>query len=541
MADIFPMRVIVGGRPTATDQPPLQLAKRPDFHLGAILIRPSRLALEGPSGPVPVERRMMEVLLAFFDAGGAVLTKEDLMARCWPGVVVGDDALHRVIGSLRKAAANAGGGFTIETVPRIGYRLQQHDLPEALPLVERTTNLVYGQPATTQPLATPDRPVTRRWLIAGGASALSVGGVLFWAYRRPPLDPEAARLMGEALVALRLGTPKADAQAIALLERAATSAPDNASTWGLLALARARADEHGSTDKGVSPAAQIDTDANRALALDGSNADAKAALAIAIPYYGDWLTAERRFDAVLVQHSSHIVTKDSRAFLLNAVGRMREGAEARLAFSGDASFDAGMQFRQIYALWFLNRIEEADRVASRGMQMWPHHYGIWLGRLWLLAGTGRLDRALAHIDDQAARPPLSPPMIATLRAGVSASMTRQPVEIDAAIERVMAGVGLSVGAVVNAMMLLNLMGATDAAFDLANAYYLEQGPVIAAMQWRPGQPIVPDQRRRKTNMLFTPVAAAMRRDPRFPQLVEAMGLTNYWRRRGIRPDYLLRA
>ena len=62
----------------------------------------------------------------------------------------------------------------------------------------------------------------------------------------------------------------------------------------------------------------------------------------------------------------------------------------------------------------------------------------------------------------------------------------------------MAGVGRSVAAVINALILLNLMGATDRAFDLARAYYLEQGPIIAAMQWRPGQPVIPAQRRRKT-------------------------------------------
>jgi hypothetical protein len=73
---------------------------------------------------------------------------------------------------------------------------------------------------------------------------------------------------------------------------------------------------------------------------------------------------------------------------------------------------------------------------------------------------------------------------------------------------------------------------------LAEAYYLEQGPIIAAMKWRPGQPFVPDQRRRKTNMLFTPVAATMQRDPRFQPLMNRMGLTNYWDRRGIVPDFL---
>ena len=61
------------------------------------------------------------------------------------------------------------------------------------------------------------------------------------------------------------------------------------------------------------------------------------------------------------------------------------------------------------------------------------------------------------------------------------------------------------------------------------------------MQWRPGQPVVPDQRTRKTNMLFTPTAAAMQRDPRFMPLMEEMGLADYWRRRGIAPDFLARA
>ena len=284
----------------------------------------------------------------------------------------------------------------------------------------------------------------------------------------------------------------------------------------------------------------VDQAANRALQLDRRNADAKAALALAIPYYGDWLAAERRFDAVIAQQPDHIVMRTSRAFFYGAVGRMREAAHARLAIARDAPLDADVVYGAIYGFWFLDRIAEADRIASRGMEMWPRHPGIWFGRLWVLADTGRFDRALAHINDQAARPQLPPPMLETLRLAISAAGNREPVAIDAAVVRVMAGVGRSVAAVVNGLMLLNLMGATDRAFDLARAYYLEQGPIIAAMQWRPGQPVVPDQRRRKTNPLFTPTAAAMRRDPRFLPLMHEMGLTEYWARRGIRPDFLAR-
>ena len=112
---------------------------------------------------------------------------------------------------------------------------------------------------------------------------------------------------------------------------------------------------------------------------------------------------------------------------------------------------------------------------------------------------------------------------------------------EAAARQVMAGVERSVTAVVNALMLLNLLGATDQAFLLADAYYLERGPILAAMSWRPGQPFVPDQRRRKTNMLFTPTASAMQSDPRFLPLMRDMGLVDYWRRRGVRPDFLAAA
>jgi hypothetical protein len=163
---------------------------------------------------------------------------------------------------------------------------------------------------------------------------------------------------------------------------------------------------------------------------------------------------------------------------------------------------------------------------------------VWFARLWLLAGTGRYDLALVQIDEVAARPALPPPMFETLRAAMAAAETKQSAAVGAAVDRVMAGVSRSVATVVNAMMLLNHLGATDRAFDLARAYYLEQGPIVAALSWRPGQPMIQDQRRRKTNMLFTPTAAAMRSDPRFMPLMQQMGLADYWEKRGIRPDFL---
>lgn len=499
-----------------------ELASRPDFELGQVVVSPSRRSIRGPGGDALVEPRVMQVLVVLADAAGSVVTRDMLFQRCWGSPNVGDDSLNRAIAGARRIAAGvASNSFTIENIPRTGYRLTENGAAQDRP------DLVDDGPRGG---------VDRRLVVAGGL-ALGAGGIALWTGRSAPPDPVAG-LIEESRITMRAGSSAAERRSIALLERAVKMAPDNAEAWGLLALTRARTDEHGGPDMKGSPAALVEEAAGRALRLAPGNADAKAALATAIPYYGDWLAAERRFDAVLAEHPGHIFTQDSRSFLLGAVGRMRDSARDRVKFSADASFDANLQFRQIYALWFLGRIGEADRVASRARQMWPQHTGIWFGRLWLLTGTGRNDRALAQIDDEATRPKLPAAMLATVRAAVAAAISGRPADVDAATQGVMAGVGRSVAAVVNAMMLLNGMGAIDGAFDLARAYYLEQGPIIAAMQWRPGQPVIQDQRRRKTNMLFTPTAAAMHRDPRFLPLMDAIGLSEYWDRRGILPDFL---
>lgn len=508
------------------------LADMPDFVVGEAVVCPATRTIDGPGGGIQVEPRVMQVLIVLAEADGGVVTRDTLLARCWGGFYAGDDSLNRAIGGVRRVAtAIAAGSFEIETIPRTGYRLITHRQREPL-----DTSAADHSAIQPQAVATPVAAVSRRWVVAGGVAAAAAGGLAFWSMR-PAATDAAAQLMDDSRTAMRAGTAATAREAIALLQRAVAIAPNNAQAWGLLALTKARADEHA-IDTTISPAGDVATAANRALQLDPHNGDASAALAIAIPYYGDWLAAEERFDKVLRAHPGHLYTQDSRAFFLGAVGRMRQSALDRISFSRDDSFDANLQYRHIYALWFLGRIPEADRAASRGLEMWPGHPGIWFGKLWVLADTRRFDRAVSHIDDPNGRPQLPKAMFDTLRTGMLAAKSRAPADVDAAIKQLMAGVSHSVAAVVNALMLLNLMGATDRAFELSQAYYLERGPIIAAMEWRPGQPVVPDQRRRKTNMLFTPTAAAMQKDARFMPMMEAMGLADYWRRRRVLPDFL---
>jgi hypothetical protein len=119
---------------------------------------------------------------------------------------------------------------------------------------------------------------------------------------------------------------------------------------------------------------------------------------------------------------------------------------------------------------------------------------------------------------------------------MTALVSRRPADVALASKRLVDEVNRSPSASVNALLILNGLGDVDRAFEVARAYLLEQGPLMASVRWRPGDVLVNDQRRRKTHMLFTPVAAPMRTDARFQGLVEDVGIAAYWRAAGVRPD-----
>ena len=66
----------------------------------------------------------MDVLMRLADRVGHVVTREELFAAVWPGVVVGDEALTQSIIKLRKALGdNSRSPSYIETISKRGYRL----------------------------------------------------------------------------------------------------------------------------------------------------------------------------------------------------------------------------------------------------------------------------------------------------------------------------------------------------------------------------------------------------------------------------------
>jgi TolB-like protein/DNA-binding winged helix-turn-helix (wHTH) protein len=74
--------------------------------------------------PVQIHRRPLAILCALAEARGEIVSKDELMARLWPGRVVDEGNLHVHVSALRKALDERDGGHSlVASVPGRGYRL----------------------------------------------------------------------------------------------------------------------------------------------------------------------------------------------------------------------------------------------------------------------------------------------------------------------------------------------------------------------------------------------------------------------------------
>jgi adenylate cyclase len=109
---------------SAARSAPIDLAREGDLRLGSALVRPSLGEVVAGGQTIRLQPRVMQVLVALARADGQVVSRDELLASCWGGLAIGDDAINRCIGRLRRLSeAEAPGAFAIGTLPRIGYRL----------------------------------------------------------------------------------------------------------------------------------------------------------------------------------------------------------------------------------------------------------------------------------------------------------------------------------------------------------------------------------------------------------------------------------
>lgn len=507
------------------------LSTQPLRQLGDLALTPALLRLTGPAGAVDVEPLVMRLLLLLAGQPGAVSARDAITAQLWPTTVVGEDSLHRAIGRARRALAGCGSAARIETVPRTGYRL--------VPAADDA-----AATAASAPPRAPANPARRRWLGLAAAGAAGVTGAAYWFWRSPPppsRSPRVAALVSQSLAYARAAEPDAERQGAESLRAAVQLAPTDASLWGQLALALCNVAEF-SPPLRVAPAlAAAEAAARRALALDAAQPDARAALVLRQPIHGNWWAAEQGFKAILADVPDHLPALDGLAQVHAGAGLLALHYPLRLRTVMLDPLHAGYNFRAIYAHWMNGRLAAADRAGARGLEVWPRHGATWNARMGLFAMSGRPERALAMLADVANRPRLPPPYLAMLIAAAQALAEGSSAAQARAVDTVMAAmIGGGPLQAVTGSMLLAALGAADRSLQVMEGFLLERGPLMIEANWRPGQILHNDVRRRFTSFLFTPVMAPVQALPGFAAVTVGIGLDDYWQTTGHRPDYRAR-
>lgn len=108
---------------------------RGDFGVGDWVVHSRLNALERDGLMVHLEPKGMQVLLLLASEPGEVFTRQSLLRRVWPDVIVGEDVLVRSISKLRQAFRDEQ---VIQTVYKVGYRLTAPVVQEPTPVPKST-------------------------------------------------------------------------------------------------------------------------------------------------------------------------------------------------------------------------------------------------------------------------------------------------------------------------------------------------------------------------------------------------------------------
>jgi DNA-binding winged helix-turn-helix (wHTH) protein/Tfp pilus assembly protein PilF len=387
--------------------------EREVYRFGDFTLVPRERSLSHRGAPVAITGKAFDMLVALVSDAGHLLTKDVLLQKVWPGLVVEEVNLTVNMSALRKALAVSGDRDWIETVPRQGYRFNAPVTLEQAP----HTHL-------------PNRPRRR---MQGSHVAALVGvaalvlGVSAWVL--PAVHDRIAADLGAGVRVAQPDPNDAPAQAahtvnaeaykeylqgrflwsqrsepglqraISHFERAVELDPDFALAYAALADTHTTLGYLGHMPP-VSTFPVARPYALKALKLDPSLAQAHAALAYIKFYFDwDWAGAAEEFQRALDLNPNDAITHQWRAVYLRAAGRpdeaQREVETAHRLDPLSLAINTDIGFHHYYA----GRYEEAIAQLQAVLGMKPDFA---LAHLWLarsLLEMGKLEEAMQETSD----------------------------------------------------------------------------------------------------------------------------------------------
>lgn len=492
------------------------LAHEAPFTLSDLRVHPETLQVEQRGRSDSLEPRVMKVLVALSRANGKVVTRDELIEQCWEGQIVGEDAINRALSRVRHCASGfAGGCFALETIPRVGYRLT----------ISQSSRVHRAAPSA----GLSGVSVSRRAILGGavGTTAMLASGAALWRPKAKlePL-PQAMKLYLHGIENRGQGSLQQSEQSVSYFREATRIDPNFAEAWGALAWGYRGLLAYGPRPDTVSVEAQCQSAAKRALALDPDNADASSALLLLKPFYRRWAEVEEGCRRLLDRHPGNSILQFNLGQVLCDTGRWRAAIPILAAVAKREQFWPLASYQLSHAMIAAERIEEAEDLIEHASRRWPRRTDYWLAKHRMLITADRAPEASSFASDLTKRPAGDEQLIRLELVTASAIASRADSEVKNAVSRLLAHVEEVPPHFGFVFVGIAMLGAVEPAFAMLEGYFFGRG------DWARHR-----SERLATSFLFAGATKPLRKDNRFPALVEEIGLADYWNSAGREPDF----
>jgi TolB-like protein/DNA-binding winged helix-turn-helix (wHTH) protein len=388
------------------------------FRFDAFELDAQRRTLQRSGADVELRPLAFDALAHLLRHAGHVVTKEELIAAVWPGLVVTDDSIARCISDIRRALGDVEQRI-IKTVPRRGYTL-------AIPVDQEVPRFARPEPAAlavsrteaVQPapkFADPDAPsvrghVARRWALGAGVVVLCFTlAWVVWAMRRHPESTTVRPSLSIVMLPLASegGDPAQDRLAAALTDEITVDLSRIPETF---VIARATADSY--RGRSVDPR-QVGRELGVRYVLDGGMVRLGDALRLTLQLVdsesGRALWAERIDGEVPDLPALYRRVTGTVARSLDLKLQEVETARARARSAADlqdlllqarwllqfprATPDSVLEARQI-----LERASARDPGSALAFALLAHTYNVDVSQRWLSLRGATREQWLQHAD-----------------------------------------------------------------------------------------------------------------------------------------------
>lgn len=408
-----------------------------------------------------------------------------------------------IVATTDEKAGEAGGGFALNASVR--------KVEDLLRFTVHVVNERSGVSVWSETLDRAAAPMN----LAPRQVAVSVSQVLRCglggAARYPkPMPDETLSLyfnFCEEYWAETLGKQGSAARALDQARRVVAAAPDFSRGWsgfGHVAIWASRESRLGDSDALRIEARKA---AERAIDLDPENSQAYEVLAILQPPFAFAEREELHVKSVSVRPGDCGCEYVGYGAFLNQVGRNAEAVDAFKRAHDMIPLSASVNSTWAEALFVAGQEEEARQVVANLLELWPDNAYLREVLVRSAFWTGRYDEALKVLEDP--KTPVSQAEREALRMALQALRSGSGAAKADAVEAL---TGVAAGSSKEPLLITAVaaLGAQQEALSLAAASIQRDGP-------------------RALPVLFEPPLAAARRTPQFAQLVQRLGLTDYWR------------